>query len=151
VGSVTPSMDDDAKRKADQAKRQEQAKREAEKREAAKRAAAKKKRDDAKTKADDEAAKPTAKTDENKDVRAPAAKSGGYSYTVYGGTYLNAEDAEKDKGKLSALGLSGTVVHTAGDYLLVVGHLDDSDSAAALESKLHSSGFGGAFRTRRAR
>lgn len=155
VGSVTPSSnaDDDAKRKADQLKRQEQAKREAEKREAAKRAEEKKKRELAKKKQAEDEKAAAAKSNEKKDdsVRAPATKSGGYSYTVYGGTYLSSEDAEKDRAKLGAIGLSGTVIHTAGDYLLLVGRLDDQDSAAALSNKLHGSGFGGAFVTRKSK
>jgi cell division protein FtsN len=155
VGSVTPSSstDDDAKRKADQLKRQEQAKREAEKREAAKRAEEKKKRELAKKKQAEEEKAAAAKSEEKKDdsVRAPATKSGGYSYTVYGGTYLSSEEAEKDRAKLGAIGLSGSVISTAGDYLLLVGRLDDQDSAAALSNKLHNSGFGSAFVTRKAK
>ena len=152
VGSVTPS--DDETRKLEQAKRQEQAKREAEKREAAKKAEEKKKREAARKKQAEEEKAAAAKAEEKpKDdsVRAPATKSGGYSYTVYGGTYLSSEEAEKDKAKLSAIGLSGTVIHTAGDYLLLVGRLDDQDSAAALSGKLRSSGFGSAFVTRKSK
>ena len=151
---MTPSAtDDDTKRKADQLKRQEQAKREAEKREAEKKADEKKKRDDLKEKLADERALAAKAEEEPKDdsVRAPATKSAGYSYTVYGGTYLSSDEAEKDRAKLSAIGLSGSVIHTAGDYLLLVGRLDDQESAAALAGKLHGSGFGSAFVTRKAK
>jgi cell division protein FtsN len=150
---VTPS-DDDTQRKLEQAKRQDQAKREAEKREAAKKAEDKKKREAAKKKKAEEekaAAAKAAETKKDDSVRAPATKSNGYSYTVYGGTYLSSEEAEKDKAKLGALGLSGNVIKTAGDYLLVVGKLDDADSASALKNKLAGSGFGSAFVTRKAK
>ena len=153
VGSVTPS-DDDARRKADQLKRQEQAKREAQKREAQKKADEKKKRELAKQKQADEdkaAAKLADAKPRDDSVRAPASKSAGYSYTVYGGTYLSSEEAEKDRAKLGALGLSGNVIHVAGDYLLLVGRLDDKDSAAALSGKLRGSGLGSAFVTRKAK
>jgi cell division protein FtsN len=155
VGSVTPS-DDDAQRKADQLKRQEQARREAEKREAKKKADEKKKRELAKQKQKDDELAAAKKKEENAakpkdDVRAPATKSGGYSYTVYGGTYLSEADAEKDRAKLGALGLSGNLIATGGDVMLVVGRLDDAEAAAALKNKLQGSGFGSAFVTRKAK
>jgi cell division protein FtsN len=156
VGSVTPSSSsDDAQRKLEQAKREEQAKKLAARREAAKRKEEEKKREEAKQKAADEAKKDDAarKNDEPKkeseSVRPP--KASGYTFTVYGGTFLDSSEAEKKKGELSSIGLSGNIIHTGGDYMLMVGHFDDQDSAAALANKLKGSGFGGAFVTRKSK
>ncbi len=142
VDRVTPK-DDEAARKAEQTKRQEQAKRLAQKREAEKRAEEEKRRDDEQKAADSKPAPPK--------KSEAAAKTPSYSYTVYGGTYLSSAAAESDRAKLGAIGLSGNIIETAGDYLLMVGKLDDSDSAAALSGKLKGSGFGGAFVTRKAK
>jgi hypothetical protein len=145
VSRVTP-QDEEAQRKAEQQRRQEQAKRLAEKREREKREKEQQRREDEKKAA---AVKP--KEERKQPEAAKPAGPPSYTYTVYGGTYLSREAAESDKGKLGALGLSGSVIETGGDYLLIVGKVEDQDSAQALNNKLKGSGFGGAFVTRKAK
>jgi len=155
---VTPTDSDAAKRKLEEQKREDEAKRTAQKREDARHKADQQKRDELKKQADEDAkltAPPKSEKADAKDdksVRAPVSKqSAGYTYTVYGGTFLKQEDADKARGDLSALGLSGSVIKVGGDYLVRVGSFEDQDSAAALSSKLKGSGLGGAFVTRKAK
>jgi cell division septation protein DedD len=72
-----------------------------------------------------------------------------YVYRVYAGSYASREAAEGRKSELGALGLSGSVIQSGGEYNLLVGQVDTLDSASALVNKLKGSGFSAAFASRK--
>jgi cell division protein FtsN len=82
---------------------------------------------------------------------AATTKSSGFEYKVYAGGAPSREAAEQIKNEVVASGVSGTVIKSGGDYLVLVATLEDYDSAMALKSKLASSGFSGAFATRKSK
>lgn len=100
--------------------------------------------------------KPEPKKEEKKpevkeEKKPEAAKPAGYVYRVYAGSTSSRESAEKLKSEISSSGVSASIVQSGGDYLLLVGTLDDLDSAMALRNKLINSGFSGAFTTKKSK
>jgi hypothetical protein len=152
VERVSPDSADELAKKAEEQRKKDAARREAEKRDKAKKEAAeKRKRDEqlAAQKKKDEEKKAEPKAEPKKE-QAAAKSAPDYVYTVYAGSYLSRDEAEKARGNLSALGLSGSVIDAnTGDYLVMVGRVDSMDQAEALKSKLAGGVFGGAFVTRK--
>jgi len=102
---------------------------------------------------DSPAKKPEASSEASKppkEVKPAAESTGAVEFKVYAGKFLSREDAEKGKKELAGVGFSGTIIDTkAGDFVLLVGSVDDYEKASALKSKLSESGFGGSFVTRK--
>ena len=74
-----------------------------------------------------------------------------YEYRVYAGQFASREAAEGKKKELGAIGMSGSVLKSGGDYLLLVGTLDEYPQASALQKELKQRGFGASFVTRKAK
>ena len=64
-----------------------------------------------------------------------------FVYRVYGGQTSTRESAEKLKGDLGALGLSGTIIKNGGEYLVLVREFTDFNSAFSLTNQLQNGGF----------
>jgi hypothetical protein len=80
-----------------------------------------------------------------------AGKPAVYEYRVYAGQFASREAAEGKKKELGAIGMSGSVLKSGGDYLLLVGTLDEYPQASALQKELKQKGFGASFVTRKAK
>jgi cell division protein FtsN len=89
---------------------------------------------------------------EKSEVAPPPVKSQSkFTYRVYAGKYLGKDEAVKATQELGAIGLSGILIDgNTGDYLVLVGTVEDEAGANALKDKLVSSGFGGTLVTRKA-
>lgn len=153
AGSTLPPPAD-AQAAADKLKKQQEAdrlaKEKAKQDQAKKDAAAKEKARQDQARKDAEAQKSPEQPKDNS--AGGGADSGKVRYRVYAGKFLSEDEAKAGKSNLAALGVGAgaQIIDTkAGDFLLLVTVLDGLEEANALRNKLSSSGFGGAFVTRK--
>jgi cell division protein FtsN len=69
------------------------------------------------------------------------------AYRVYAGITSSKEAADELRGKLTSVGLSGTVIKSGGDYLVLVATVPEFSQAEVLTSDLKGKGFS-SFSTR---
>lgn len=78
---------------------------------------------------------------------APSSSQAKTMYRVYAGSSSSKEQAESIKHELGTLGLSGSLIKSGPDYLVLIATVDEYSKAQALTSELQGKGFG-AFSTR---
>ncbi|MCC7478961.1 SPOR domain-containing protein [bacterium] len=135
----------------DKAAKDKAAKDKAAKDKAAKDKAAKEKAREEERKRAEAEAKKKDKTEDKDSQDKPAKPRAGEAsiLLVYGGSFHTEEDAKKAKSSLSNIGLSGTVISDEVGHRLLIMQTEDLASANALIKKLHDSGFGSAYMTRK--